>query len=355
LLQLSEIVDRIEWKIAIKTGLSAALGLFFGMLWSHHFQRPETIISGMWSALAAIVVQQAHLGSTYRSAWIRFIGVFIGCAMGGLFTTLLGSNPLSLCLSIILTVVFCSLLGVKDSVRIACLSVAVVMILWGLRPLTNPWQFGFFRFLDSCLGIVAAVLVAHLVWPAKVSSKIGHSVSAIFSHFTDLFQQAVSANQNANYEQLSFETMELLWKNYQYLEDSKLELISTQGLEEWKSLFENLDAIYEHIDSLKHVYKNNLKVMLKDSDLEKDSKEVEKLIAAMLKNFSNVLNGEPLINFRPLEEALDHLKLSLQQFRDKKITRQYDLKDVEGFFVFFYSLKEMVSDLRKMHKHLSAL
>lgn len=381
-------INRIEWKVAIKTGLSAGFALFLGLFLSSKFHRPDTIISGMWSALAAIVVQQAHLGSTYRSAWIRFLGVFIGCAMGGLFTTLLGSNPISLCLSIILTVAICSIFGLKDSVRISCLSVAVVMVLWGLRPSTSPWLFGFFRFLDSCLGIGVAVIIAHVLWPAQVSTKISKNVGKTFQYLSKLLNWSVyikplSVSEENIYRQLALETDELLWKNNKFLEDSKLELLSNHaGLEEWKLLFGHLDQIFERINVLKNIYKINLETMILETEIKHEKTlqdfEFESRLPAVsrvmytelggaaqdvilsanetLQNFAEAVQGAcPLAAPHALQKTLERLGHELTRFRGKKVTRQYELKDVEGFFVFFYSLRALGDALQKTYTHLGVI
>lgn len=351
----------IEWKVAVKTGLSAGLGLYLGLLWSTFFYHPDSIISGMWSALAAIVVQQGHLGSTYKSAWIRFLGVLIGCSMGGLFTTVLGSNPVSLCISIILTVVICSFFGIKDSVRISCLSVAIVMILWGLRPGLSPWQFGFYRFLDSCVGIIAAVLIAHLLWPAKVSTKIGHSVADTFESLAKLFTFAsylkpLTPTENQIFYQISKKVGDLLWENQRYLEDSKMELLtSSAGLDEWKLLFDHLDGILEKIFILKNIYKEKLGLMI-EPDLIDQTIQVIELIQKAMADFSGTLTlkNKP-VDLIPLQLASEKLSDALVEFRGKRITRQYEMQDVESLFVYFFTLKAIVRDLEKSKKHLDSL
>lgn len=359
--QFVQSFQSIEWKAAIKTGLSGSLGLYLGLLWSAHLYHPDTIISGMWSALSAIVVQQGHLGSTYKSAWIRFLGMMIGCTMGGLFTTLMGSNPISLTVGIILTVVICSLFGIKDSVRIACLSVAIVMILWGLRPGLSPWQFGFFRFLDSCIGIAAAVLVAHLLWPAKVATEISHNVAETFQSFSRLFMWAsylkpLTPGENQIFYQLSKSTGELLRKNHQYLEDSKLELISeSSDLDEWKLLFDHLDAVNEKIYILKNIYKEKVGLMV-EAELNQDTMELVQSIEKTMQQFARaLLSRSPSIDLVPLQLSSEKLSDALLGFRSKKITRQYELQDVESFFVYFFTLKALVHDLEKCKKHIDKI
>ncbi len=358
---ISQRLEKVEWKIAIKTGLSAGLGLFLGLALSQFLQRPDTIISGMWSALAAIVVQQAHLGSTYKSAWLRFLGVMIGCFMGGFFTWLLGSNPISLCLSIIITIVVCSIFGLKESVRISCLSVAVVMILWGLRPTTSPWLFSFFRFLDSCLGVAAAVVIAHLFWPAQVSKKMGLSVSKTFRNLIELYDMAVALEpltekKREAFRLLSSEIVDLLWKNRTFLEDSKLELLTKfSGLDEWKMLYGHMDLLYENIISLSRVRKTALEKII-DQELQKGLDKMLEQTRITLTQYAEALEGKRAdVSWEGLKEAIALLENQQNRFRSRHVTRKHEFEDVEGLYVFFYSLRVFALELIKTGKHMNAL
>ncbi len=353
--------ERGEWKVAIKTGISGCLGWILGVAFSQIFHRPDTLVSGLWSALAAIVVQQTHLGSTYRSAWMRFLGVLIGCSMGVFFTWLWGSNPLSLCLSITLTVVICSTCGLKESVRISCLSVAVIMILWSIRPAIHPLVFGTFRFLDSCLGILIAIAVANILWPASISKMIGLSLTQAFCNFKELYLKAVTFSSLNEQELLSFkkqarQTIDLIWKSQQYLEDSKLEILSLySSLDDWKILFEHLDLLYERIISLSKIHKEQLGKMI-DGELQQALSPMVQETATVLENFADVLNNQAAVySLTDLTQAIINLELAQNHFRSKKITRQYDFENVEGLFVFFYSLRAISTELIKISRYLDTL
>ena len=266
-------LSRVEWKTAIKTGLAAGISLFLALVLTKWLHRPDGVVSGLWALFAALVVQQTHLGSTYRTAWMRLLGVMLGCFMGGLFTTFFGSNPLSVAVSIFLTMVLCSLFYLKDSTRIACLSVAAVMVLWGLKPDVSPWTFAYYRFIDSCLGVGVAVAIAHTLWPAKVSAKIGSSVAATFRALDALYQLGAKSHPLSDGEKETFHAQshkiyELLWANRKIIEDSKLELLSKfSSLEDWKLLYFHLDLTFEGIAALKRVAKGRLSQLM-DGELQ---------------------------------------------------------------------------------------
>ena len=358
---LQSMLQQVEWKMAFKTALAAGITLIVSLTLNTYFKRPDTIISGLWATLAAIVVQQAHLGSTYRSAWIRFLGVLIGCLMGGFFTTFLGSNPLSLGTSIFLTVVICSMFYLKESLRIACLSVAVVMLLWGIRPETSPWAFALYRFLDSCLGIAVAVIVAHTVWPLQVTRKLSANVVKTMQNLSDMYRMAASLApfsdiQRIYFRKLTKATEDLIWKNRQLLEDSKLELLSTfSSLEEWKFLFNHFDAMLDRISIMSRVYKEHLSHIV-DEGL---SKKLDELTAATEKYFVELSTALEMSRSMPrdarLESAIVQLSEEMLRFRQTKMTRQFNLDDVEGYFVFFYASRALAEELIKARKHVDKI
>lgn len=354
-------LSSIEGKVAIKTSLAAGLSLLLGTYFTHLLHRNDIFISALWTVQSAIVVQQTHLGSTYRSAWMRFLGAVIGCFFGGLMTTLIGSTPLSLAIAIFATVVLCSLAGIKDSVRIACLSVAVVMVLWGLHPDTSPWAFSFYRFLDSCLGILIAVVVAQTLWPALVDHKIGQSLGNTLQNLSALFRlvttpQSLTDAQFKQFRLLSNETRDLFWKNQQILEDSRLELLTKHSnLDEWKSLLIHIERIYERIFALSKIYREHLPNML-DPGIQQKYEKIIKECDSLLLQLALVLQGAgTLPSLTELTDAVKELDDELLRYRASKTTRAYNFNDVEGFFVFFYTLKAIADEIRRVYQDVQKI
>ncbi len=81
--------DRINFKIAVRTGVSASIGLLLGSQFSRLTERPDNLSNGLWCVVSAIVVLQAQIGGTYKAAWNRFFGVTIGALIGAFVTTFL--------------------------------------------------------------------------------------------------------------------------------------------------------------------------------------------------------------------------------------------------------------------------
>lgn len=353
------IFEKLELKLALKTSIAASLSLFLGLAFSKVFQRPDTLISGLWCVLATIVVLQAHLGGTYKAAWVRFSGVAIGSIIGSLFFVYLGADhPISLGASIFLTIIICSLLNLKESFRIACLSTAIIIIFGGLNPNMDPWVFSFFRFIDSCIGIFVAVFVAHVLWPEKASENLRSNVEKILRLLAKQYRLVIDLRLEKNIDlQTVDETFneinELSYENQNYLEESKLELLSNpQQRDEWVFIINQLEVIHESIAALRNI---NIEAITKifDDSLSDQVTNVILKSDAGLSDIEKILEKEnEKFHFDDLSAALKDLNQDLLRFRATRTTRKFNLEDVESFFVFFYRLRIIGEAIIKIGEYL---
>lgn len=347
----------IELKKAIKVGVAAAISLFLGIWFSTLFSRPDSLVSGLWCVVSAIVVLQAHLGGTYNAAWQRFLGVLIGSILGCLLTSSFGSNPTSLGAAITLTIIVCSFFKLQESIRIACLTVAVIMVLSGLRPEISLWMFGLYRFLDSCMGIFIAVAVAHTLWPEEATDKIRNNMVKILISLSKLFQMATDLNpdsdrQNKLFQTLKEEIYEYFEKNHELIDEANLEQAIRQStMEEWKILIHSIENILDSTITLKQLQKSKISMMLDDQLLEHLNNYVE----AGESTFQDLSKQIELNENRPIaliEEDLmmtyTSLREDLVRLRENRTTRQFDWSEIESFFVYFYSINIITEELLRI-------
>jgi uncharacterized membrane protein YgaE (UPF0421/DUF939 family) len=352
----------IEIKNAIRTGIASALSLFVGVWFSKLLNRPDYLISGLWCVVSTIVVLQAHLGGTYKASWQRFLGVIIGSVSGCVLTYYLGSNPVSLGIAVAVTVIICSFLRMQESVRIACLTVAVILVLSGLRQDLDIWWFGIYRFLDSCLGICIAVVVAHTLWPAEATEKIEHNITKIFSSLSKLFHLSADLEVESERHEKLFYTLkdeidELLEDNNERLDEARLELAMRHtSLDSWKQLLISLRSSLDAIITIKQLPKSKLILILDESLLTKlqdFSEETEASLQRLSGMFEIEENGA--VKDQDLTVAYNALKEDLVRFRGTRATRQFDWKEIEGFFVYFYSLGMVAEEIFHMEELLPKL
>lgn len=356
-------LDKIEGKVAIKTGITAALSFFFGFAFSKLFDRPDNLVSGLWCILTALVVLQPHVGGTYKAAWMRFLGILVGSILGSVFTSWFGSSPIPLGISIACTVIVCSLLNLGASFRIATMSVAAVMVLWGLHPETSPWLFGLYRFLDSCLGILIAVIVTHSLWPAQATSTIQQNIAKSLQLISQLYlngtnleisREALDKSAHEDVQELN----DLIYENLEILDESKIELlIRRHGQENWNTLTHTCESLFEETTILRNIDKRILSLIL-DDELTKHLTHLIDQTEATLKLFArqlerNAYSTPPLSPL--LQETTKALKADLLRFRSTKTTRKFELQDVEGFFVFFYTVVLIAEQIPRLEDNIKKI
>lgn len=350
---LKKLYDRFDIKNAIKMGVTAALAWTSALEFGYLINRPDVFASGLWTTMAAIVVMQSNLGSTYKTAWNRFLGIIIGSILGGFCVIWFGSNPISLGVSVGLTLLFCNLINIKESIRIACLSVTVVLVLWGLNPNLSPWTFTFFRIIDSLLGIIIAMIVSHTLWKVHASEKLQANSAKILTDLNTLcrliFQKIPKGHSLNDWFINTTEIESLFLQNDVALEESSLEVLSSnEGALDWKQIAFHLKAMYTAIFQIKNCFSYPIKMM--DQELSDQVFEVENALDHVLQSLSSTLiTNEMRVHIEDLEHVEQRLEQQLERFRSTKATRKFNLNDIENFFVFFHNLNILMTEIKKIH------
>ena len=89
---------------------------------------------GYWGSISAIIVLQSNVGSTVTASRDRLIGTLIGAAFGAVFS-LLGTGLWPYLSAVVISMVTCSLFGLKNSSRLAAVTVTILMLCIGLAPI----------------------------------------------------------------------------------------------------------------------------------------------------------------------------------------------------------------------------
>jgi hypothetical protein len=123
---------------------------------------------GYWAAISAFVVLGSDVKTTFRASGERLIGTAIGALAGGVFAYFWGSQLLWFGVAATLTVLLCEILNLGQSYRLACVTVAIVML---INRNTSPWNTALNRFLEVALGIVIALILS-AVPPGRVGETL---------------------------------------------------------------------------------------------------------------------------------------------------------------------------------------
>ena len=157
--------------LAVKTALAA--GLCYWLATLAHLQ------DGYWGSISAIIVLQSNVGSTVTASRERLIGTLIGAAFGAGFALMGDSVPLIAVylLAVILSMATCSLLGLKNSSRLAGVTVTIILL---VHRTGSNWTLPMHRVLEVLLGIVVALGFSTLILPSRAKMRLRDGLAQEF-------------------------------------------------------------------------------------------------------------------------------------------------------------------------------
>src|SRR5580698_3987812 len=146
--------------LAAKTAMAAGICYWLARL--------VGLQDGYWGSISAIIVLQSNVGSTVTASRDRLIGTLIGAAFGAVFS-LLGEGLWPYLAAVIIAMVTCSLLGLKNSSRLAAVTVTILML---VHRTGSNWMLPLHRVLEVLLGIVVALAISTLVLPSRAKLRL---------------------------------------------------------------------------------------------------------------------------------------------------------------------------------------
>jgi uncharacterized membrane protein YgaE (UPF0421/DUF939 family) len=348
---ISSWFKRIDFKVAIRNGIGAGLALLVGEWLSITLNRQNMYVSSLWICLTTILILQAHLGGTYRAAWNRFLGLVVGTVLGGVMTAWLGTDEVTLGVTVSITIIVCSFFKLQESFRIAIATVAIIMIVWQQNPEVSPWIFSLNRFLDSCFGIIIGVLVAHTIWPFHALEKLRLNMSEAVANMDILLRMTLNEDEEEAQKILDLikQIDDSLYNNRQILEDSKAELITqSTRVEDWAILLSQLDELFEQILAMRHAYKPDTQKIFDEPLKNRYQDVVDKIHISVLGISLMIETKKWNMSLPDLDHSMNKLKEDLERFRGTRTTREFGIEEVESFYVLFYSLKTLLALLKRI-------
>src|SRR5271163_824049 len=158
-----------NFRLALKTALAGCLGMYFASVL--HMPQPY------WAAISAMIVMQINLGAAVRQSWIRFAATAVGAAVSIPFMAVPGQKLLVFGVAVFVTIVLCTILHLDDGIRLAAVTIAIIMLV----PNTGrPWVPALNRFLEVSFGILIALVVAEFVLPTTALESLRHALAEKF-------------------------------------------------------------------------------------------------------------------------------------------------------------------------------
>jgi len=199
---------------AAKTGLAAALSWWIALRFGLH--------DGYWGAISAIIVLRSNFGATVSASRDRVLGTLMGAAFGFSFS-LFGSLPWNYILAVLLTVILCGLLGLRNSARLAAVTISIIMLVQKTGP---HWLLALHRVGEVMLGIVIAIAVSTLVFPDRARLRLRDGLAQEFLMLSAFFEgilQGFGGQPSPDLNELREDVRSMLRGNNVLLEASRNE------------------------------------------------------------------------------------------------------------------------------------
>jgi uncharacterized membrane protein YccC len=227
---------------AAKTALAAALCWWLALRFGLH--------EGYWGSISAIIVLQSDVGSTVSASRDRLLGTLIGAVFGFSFSPF-GVLPWNYILAVLAAVIVCGLLGLRNSSRLAGVTITLVMLVEKTGP---RWSLALDRVSQVILGIVVALAVTTLVLPDRARLRLRDGLAQEFLVLGALFEAILQGFLGAPAENLPVlreDALAMLRGNNQLLDAARNEPSGGPGWREGlnmlsqfgRSLFDALVAL----------------------------------------------------------------------------------------------------------------
>jgi uncharacterized membrane protein YccC len=308
---------------AAKTTLAATLCWWLAQRFGWH--------DGYWGSISAIIVLQSNVGSTITASRDRILGTIIGAALGFTFS-LFWSLPWNYILAVIAAVVVCGLLGLRNSSRLAGVTVTIVMLVQKTGP---RFSLARDRVIEVMLGIVVALAVTTLVFPDRARLRLRDGLAQEFLVLGAFFEAILQSFRGAPEESLSTlrdDVLASLRGNNQLLEAARNEPSGGPGWREGlnmlsqfgRSLFDALVALEFSVkDSHHDAYAQQLEPELGKlaADIRSGFQHVAGRIHAWRFDVAPQMSLED--DIEKLEDRMDAIRHTGHAFPQPEILRAY--------------------------------
>ncbi|MGA3130647.1 MAG: FUSC family protein [Terracidiphilus sp.] len=176
---------------ATKTALAAALCWWLALRFGLH--------DGYWGSISAIIVLQSNVGATVTASRDRLLGTFIGALFGFAFS-LFGAPPWNYILAVLLAIVVSGLLGMRDSARLACVTITIIML---VPSSASRWGLALDRVIEVFFGIVIALAVTTLVLPDRARIWLRNGLAQEFLLLGSFFAAILTGFRSTPVQNLS--------------------------------------------------------------------------------------------------------------------------------------------------------
>jgi uncharacterized membrane protein YccC len=234
---------------AAKTALAAALCWWLASRFGLH--------DGYWGSISAIIVLQSNVGSTVGASRDRLLGTLIGALLGFSFSWF-GVLPWNYILAVLVAVVLCGLLGLRNSSRLAGVTITIVML---VQKSGSHWTIALDRVMQVMLGILVALAITTLIFPDRARLRLRDGLAQEFlvlGRFFEGILEGFRGTPAANLPSLRDEALAMLRGNNQLLEAARNEPSGGRGWREGLTMLSQFGrSLYDALVALEFSVKDS--------------------------------------------------------------------------------------------------
>lgn len=326
----------IDVEPALKTGIAALLSMLV--------YRALHLEHGYWAVISAIIVMQANLGGSIRAGIDRLIGTAIGALLGTLAFRYIGLGPVSVGVSIALTIFVCSWIGLKQAYRLAGVTASIVLLMGE----ANPWQAGWNRFLDVVLGVVIALIVSAL-WPSRARNELRNAIGQRFVECDRLLNLLMACLRgecpSEEVEAQKTVLRDLGTQVRTLLADAIREPGDQSATQSYEMLVDVAQRVSDHLIGMHYAARE----MMNDSFQKSLSPQIEMItreLSAALNQISvAVRNGKGAVELSGLQQSFQRFEEEFAARRERGESLQFDKDELLRFYSFVFRLRETIEEV----------
>ncbi len=340
-------VPASQVKHYLKTGI--ALGLTLAIV--DFAQLPY----GYYAALGLVVGMQPTLGKGLSAGTQRVLGTGVGALVAIVLVNSLGSNPFTVGLGMMATILGCARLGMDMAgYKGGCFLMAIAIMLHSSEPNSYIWG----RLVETLLGVAIAVVVYRLFPAETAAQKIDPSLQQSFSNLGQLYEQIVAdylkgIDSTAATAKLNEQIRQAIKTQTSLQTETKLELLENFRAatiqRQWNFLISHERALFSSLLSLQQVAVSSTSTAISDSF----TAELQTVVQATSLGFQTVaaaINAQPP-RLNNLLAPFADLEQQLAKLGPTRTTYKYEVNQMIAFFGLISALQEVADNLNQMSQH----
>ena len=339
-------------KQGIKTGLAGTITYAIYARWN--------LPQGYWAVFAALLVTQANVGASWKSALYRTIGSTCGALAAALLLPMLGTGAVRAGISLfLLASFFAYLTALHPSFNTAGFTAALIFVFGGIE---EPWHFAWLRVLYTLLGALVAFAVSALVWPVHARVALRNKMASILQGAGMLYCAVAAAalqgkNNAEQVRQLDRQLHDLRHGITDQMDEARSELtLARFDAGAFQALVDEADQVRRRLTAMAEDGSLYVNAQVQPDLLPSLPALVECSARAFSELADAIRNEKGTVASAPdLDGAVRGLESDLARLREQRVTAPFALDRMLPFWSFVFNLREIARDLKQLESTLALL